>query len=83
MTSPMRAPHERSTVHISPRPPLKCRVYVSSGAAPTGWYEAELLEWVNYPSTGWTGIARYKTSASGGYVGHFLVEQVRGVNAPE
>lgn len=83
MPSPMRVPSERSTVHICPRPPLDCDVYVDSGTAPEGWYAAELLEWIYYPSVGWTGVARYRTTRSGGYVGRFSVDNIRRVNPPD
>jgi hypothetical protein len=61
---------------------LPCEVYVTSGTAPDGWYDAELLEWVNYPSSGWTGMARYRTGPTGGYVGHFSLENIRKVGPP-
>ena len=82
MSSPMQRPHERSTLHVAPRPPLPCAVHVSSGAAPRGWHEAELLEWIYYPSTGWSAMARYRTGPSGGFVGYFSADCVRGVNPP-
>lgn len=83
MASPMSVPNERSTVHVSPRPPLLCEVYVDSGTALEGWCDAELLEWTHFPEAGWVGVARYKTSPSGGYVGRFSIESIRKVNPPE
>ena len=82
MASPMQLPPERSTVHVAPRPPLSCDVYVSRGTAPEGWYEAELLEWISFPSRGWTARARYRTGPTGGYVGHFSLDNIRRVNPP-
>lgn len=78
----MRAPNERFEIRVTPHPPLPCDVYVSSGTAPDGWYEAELLEWVFYTSVGWTGRARYRTRPSGGYLGWFAVEHIRKINPP-
>lgn len=83
MGSPMSTPSERSTIHVSPQPLLPCRVYVDSGTTPDGWYDAELIEWVYYPSLGWTARARYRTSRSGGWVGQFSAEHLRGVNPPD
>lgn len=82
VTNPMRIPNERSAVHVSPRPALPCQVYVSSGAAPEGWYAAELLEWIRYPIAGWVGVARYSTKPSGGYVGRFSPDHIRLLNPP-
>jgi hypothetical protein len=83
MPSPMRRPHERSTIHVAPLPPLPCKVYVDSGTTPNGWYDAELLEWVLYPGRGWTATARYRTSPTGGYVGYFSVANIQQVNPPD
>lgn len=83
MSSPMRSPNERSTVHVAPRPPLPCQVYVDSGTTPDGWYEAELLEWIRYAGVGWAGMARYRTGPSGGYVGYFSVDNIRDINPPD
>ncbi|WP_139977324.1 hypothetical protein [Nocardioides litoris] len=82
MPSPMPAPRDRSTVHIAPRPPIPCEVHVTSGAAPDGWYDAELLEWISYPSTGWVGMVRYRTGPSGGYVGCFSPADIRRIEPP-
>lgn len=82
MGSPMNVPNERSELHVAPQPPIPCSVFVDSGTVPEGWYEAELLEWVRFPS-GWVGRARYKTSKSGGYVGVFSTDNIRQVNPPD
>jgi hypothetical protein len=78
----MQLPDERSSMHVAPRPPLPCDAYVDSGAAPEGWYAAELLEWIHFPTSGWMARVRYRTSASGGYVGYFSSAHVRGANPP-
>lgn len=62
--------------------PVAVRRLRHSGAAPEGWYEAELLEWIHFPTSGWTGLDRYRTSLAGGYVGHFAPENIKGVSPP-